>query len=126
MNSCFLYIFFPYSNCKLPGIAGLMEITTEHYPDHTQFDKKDVHYDQKAKKDNPRWSMVDVKYKRMMKRYISRDEMKLYIGKDSPLSRMALFSRSRLSVQPVTKEEYEFILTLEEKLPDEKLPDEKE
>ena len=40
--------FFYHSNCKTPGIAGIMEIVREAYPDHTQFDPKDAHYDRKS------------------------------------------------------------------------------
>jgi len=119
------FIVFLHSNCKVPGIAGLMEITTEHYPDHTQFDKKDVHYDPRADKKSPIWFMVDVKYKRMLKRYISLSEMKLLAVANNPLRNMALFKRSRLSVQPVTKEEFEFILALEDKSPEDGLPEAK-
>lgn len=75
--------FFYHSNCKEPGIAGLMkvrslsngsltllpltvnhfmsyfsQIVKEAYVDHTQFDKKDAHYDPSSKADNPKWSMV--------------------------------------------------------------------
>lgn len=44
-----------------PGIAGLVEVHRESYPDHTQFDPADPHYDPKSKRDDPRWDMVDVK-----------------------------------------------------------------
>ena len=44
-----------------PGIAGVVEIVKESYVDHTQFDKKDPHYDPKSKKEKPKWFMVDVK-----------------------------------------------------------------
>ncbi|CAH1787473.1 unnamed protein product [Owenia fusiformis] len=113
--------FFYHSNCKPPGIAGIVEIVKESYPDHTQFDKKDVHFDSTAKKEDPRWHMVDVKYIRMLKRYISLNELKHYHlehkASKGPLSNIALFTRARLSVQPVTKEEWEFILTLEDQDP---------
>lgn len=89
----------------------------EGYPDHTQFDKADIHYDPKSQKDNPRWFMVDVKYDRMTKRYIPLSELKeLHLEhkqSNGPLKSIALFTRARLSVQPLTKEEFEFILSLE-------------
>ena len=95
-----------------------MTIVKEGYPDHTQFDSKDIHFDPKSKKDEPRWFMVDVQYNRMMKRYISLAELKkIHIEhkqSTGPLKDIALFTRARLSVQPLTKEEYDFILTLEE------------
>jgi predicted RNA-binding protein with PUA-like domain len=43
-------VFFYHSNTKPPGIIGIAEVTREAYPDHTQFDKKDPHYDPGASK----------------------------------------------------------------------------
>ncbi|XP_013414514.1 thymocyte nuclear protein 1 [Lingula anatina] len=111
--------FFYHSNCKVPGIVGIIKIVKESYPDHTQFDKKDIHYDPKSKKDDPRWHMVDVQFVRMLKRYIPLSELKEihHKHKDSggPLKSLALFTRARLSVQPITKEEWDFIMSLENK-----------
>ena len=109
--------FFYHSNCKVPGIAGLVDIVSDGYPDHTQFDKSDIHYDPKAERENPRWFMVDVKYERMMDRFISLHELKKLHQEhklnNGPLKNIALFTKARLSVQPVTEEEYEYILSLE-------------
>ncbi|XP_003417451.1 thymocyte nuclear protein 1 [Loxodonta africana] len=113
--------FFYHSNCKDPGIAGLMKIVKEAYPDHTQFEKNSPHYDPSSKKDNPKWSMVDVQFVRMMKRFIPLAELKTHHqahkATGGPLKDMALFTRQRLSVQPLTQEEFDFILSLEEKEP---------
>ncbi|XP_027801209.2 thymocyte nuclear protein 1 isoform X1 [Marmota flaviventris] len=113
--------FFYHSNCKEPGIVGLMKIVKEAYPDHTQFEKNSPHYDPSSKEDNPKWSMVDVQFVRMMKRFISLAELKTYHqshkATGGPLKDMALFTRQRLSVQPLTQEEFDFILSLEEKEP---------
>ncbi|XP_028320165.1 thymocyte nuclear protein 1 [Gouania willdenowi] len=112
---------FYHSNCKEPGIAGVIKIVKEAYVDHTQFDKKDVHYDASSKPDNPKWSMVDVQYQRMMKRFIPLSELKGYhtqhLSEGGPLKQAALFTRARLSVQPLTAEEFDFILSLEDKEP---------
>ncbi|XP_039109712.1 thymocyte nuclear protein 1 isoform X3 [Hyaena hyaena] len=113
--------FFYHSNCKEPGIAGLVKIVKEAYPDHTQFEKNNPHYDPSSKEDNPKWSMVDVQFVRMMKRFITLAELKTHHqahkATGGPLKNMALFSRQRLSVQPLTQEEFDFILSLEEKEP---------
>ncbi|KAF5921356.1 hypothetical protein HPG69_019405 [Diceros bicornis minor] len=113
--------FFYHSNCKEPGIAGLMKIVKEAYPDHTQFEKNNPHYDPSSKEDNPKWSMVDVQFVRMMKRFISLAELKTHHqahkATGGPLKNMALFTRQRLSIQPVTQEEFDFILSLEEEEP---------
>nr|XP_055161169.1 thymocyte nuclear protein 1 isoform X2 [Nyctereutes procyonoides] len=113
--------FFYHSNCKEPGIAGLVKIVKEAYPDHTQFEKNNPYYDPSSKEDNPKWSMVDVQFVRLMKRYITLTELKAnhqaHKATGGPLKNMALFTHPRLSVQPLTPEEFEFILSLEEKEP---------
>jgi predicted RNA-binding protein with PUA-like domain len=52
--------FFYHSNCKTPGIVGIMEITAAAYPDHTQFDANSKYFDPKSSATDPKWSMVDV------------------------------------------------------------------
>lgn len=110
-------VFFYHSNCKVPGIAGICQIVKESYVDHTQFDPKDPHYDHTATKDNPKWYMVDVKFVRMLKRFISLSELKSlhqqHKASNGPLKNLALFTKARLSVQPLTKEEWDFIVNLE-------------
>ena len=112
---------FYHSNVKAsnggPGVAGIVEISKEAYVDHTQFDSKDPHYDPKSTKENPKWKMVDVKYERNLKRFIPLSELReLHLEhktSQGPLSKLALFTSARLSVQPLTKEEFEYILSLE-------------
>ena len=53
---------FYHSSAKPPGAAGIARICCEAYPDPTQFDQKGKHYDPKSKKDDPRWSLVDVEF----------------------------------------------------------------
>ncbi|CAG5118483.1 unnamed protein product, partial [Candidula unifasciata] len=110
--------FFYHSNCKDPGIVGICKVVKESYPDHTQFNSKDPHFDSSSKEDNPRWFMVDVKYVRPLKRFISLAELKKihqeHAKNGGPLQNMALFTRARLSVQPLTQEEWDFILHLED------------
>nr|XP_019574400.1 PREDICTED: thymocyte nuclear protein 1 isoform X5 [Rhinolophus sinicus] len=99
--------FFYHSNCKEPGIAGLVKIVKEAYPDHTQFEKSSPYYDPSSKEDNPKWSMVDVQFVRMMKRFIPLAELKTHHqahkATGGPLKNMALFTHQRLSVQPLTQ-----------------------
>ena len=65
--------------------------------------------------------MVDVKYIRPTERYIPLDELKRihleHKGTKGPLANLALFTRARLSVQPVSEEEWDFILNLENMKP---------
>ena len=105
-------ILFYHSNCKEPGIAGLASVAREAYPDHTAFDPEDPHYDPKSDPDKPRWFMVDVKHQRKLKRLISLTELKQYRTlKDMPLVRRG----NRLSIMPVTKKQWDFIMGLEDK-----------
>jgi len=113
--------FFYHSNTKPPGIIGMVEIVREAYPDHTQFDSKDPHFDPKSKQEDPRWDMVDVKYVQPIARYIPLDELKRihlkHKASNGPLRNIALFTKARLSVQPLTKEEWDFILQLQNEKP---------
>ena len=67
--------FFYHSNCKNPGIIGLVKVVKESYVDHTQFDSKDPHFDPKSKKDKPKWFMVDVKYDKKLERYVKNNNI---------------------------------------------------
>ncbi|NXK51249.1 THYN1 protein, partial [Chauna torquata] len=113
--------FFYHSNCKEPGIVAIVKIVKEAYPDHTQFDQKDPHYDSSSRKENPKWSMVDVQFVRMTKRFIPLSEIKTHHlahkADGGPLKNMMLFTRQRLSIQPLTQEEFDFVLSLEEEKP---------
>ena len=102
--------FFYHSNCEIPGIYGLLTIASDAYPDHTAFDKKAKYYDARSKKDKPTWLMVDVKYKRKLKKIITLKDLKSY----KQLSNMRVVQRgNRLSITEVNKKDWEFILKLE-------------
>jgi predicted RNA-binding protein with PUA-like domain len=104
--------FFYYSSCAVPGIAGIMSIARDGYPDATAFDPKDDHYDPDSKKDAPSWYVVDVKLVRKFKRIITLDELRAHAA--NKLKDLILLRRgNRLSVMPVTKKDWDFILTLE-------------
>ena len=103
-------VLFYHSSCEVPGVAGIAEVAAEAYPDPTQFEKKSDYYDAASKREEPRWSLVDVKYKRKLKRVIPLSELK----DRSELDGFALISRgNRLSVLPVSKAQWDFILGLE-------------
>jgi len=104
-------VFFYHSNCKPPAIVGIMEVTKEGYPDYTAFDPDQKYYDPKSDPDKPRWYMVDVKHVRDLKREIPLDELKTY----PELSEMRLVQKgNRLSIMPVTEDEWNFILSIED------------
>ena len=91
-------ILFYHSNAAPPGVAGLAEVVRAAYPDPTQFDPENGHYDPKALPEKPIWFQVDVRHVRTFDRLLALDELR---GMPS-LSDMLLFKRSRLSVQPVS------------------------
>lgn len=103
-------VFFYHSNCQVPGIVGIMEVVHEGYPDHTALDPESKYFDPKSDPDNPRWYMVDVKYKRKLKRAIPLEELK---GLRSLEGMLLLRKGNRLSVLPVEKNHWDAILRLE-------------
>jgi len=103
-------VFFYHSNCAEPGIVGIMEVVKESYPDFTAFDPDDKHFDPKSDPDNPRWFMVDIKFVRKLSRTITLKELK----EKPELADLALVRRgNRLSIMPVTEQQWDFILGLE-------------
>ncbi len=103
--------FFYHSSCAVPGITGVISITRTAYPDHTQFDHEHVHYDADSKPDTPRWLMVDVKLERKLKRIITLDELRQH---EHQLKELLILKRgNRLSVTPLSSDEWNYILSLE-------------
>jgi predicted RNA-binding protein with PUA-like domain len=98
-------VLFYHSNAKPPGVAGLAKVVREGYPDHFAFDRKSPYFDAKSDPQNPRWIMVDVEFVQAFAEVVSLEEIR---NKDG-LSDMVLVNRARLSVQPVTKEEFQII-----------------
>lgn len=103
-------VFFYHSNCDEPGVVGIMAVVREGYPDFTAFDPENKHFDPKSDPASPRWVMVDVKHVRTLSRTIPLRELK----EKPELSDLALVKRgNRLSIMPVTKSQWDFILSLE-------------
>ena len=101
--------FFYHSRCKVPGIVGTMSIVREAYPDPTAFDPTEHYYDAKSDPDNPRWLMVEVKLEARFRRIISLAELRA----QPALSGMRVLQRgNRLSVTPVSPEEWNYIHSL--------------
>ena len=103
-------VLFYHSNAKPPHVAGIAVIASkEAYPDPTQFDPKSQYFDEKSTAENPRWWLVDVKYKKKFKNPIGLDEVK----SNPKLKEMKLVQKgSRLSIQPVTKKEWDEIMAM--------------
>ena len=93
--------FFYHSNCKPPGIVGLMEIVNKNIIDPTQFDKNSKYYDSRSDKSNPRWDCVKVKYLFKSKEIISLQELKSLFNEEELL---VVKKGNRLSILPVIKQ----------------------
>jgi predicted RNA-binding protein with PUA-like domain len=101
-----------HSNAKPPGIVGLGEVVRESYPDHTSWDPAHKYFDPASSPDNPRWFMVDIGYVETFPRMVSLHE----VQKIRRLASMPLVNRSRLSVQPVKKTEFDRLVKLAHEL----------
>ncbi len=100
-------VFFYHSSCEEPGIAGLAEVASAPYPDPTQFDRKSKYYDAAAKRDEPRWTLVDVKAMRKT-RVVPLAELR----EQAALADMIVLKRgNRLSITPVSAAEWRYITT---------------
>jgi predicted RNA-binding protein with PUA-like domain len=104
--------FFYHSSCALPGIAGIVRVSSSAYTDPTQFDARHHHYDVDSKPDDPRWCMVDVTLKRKFKRIITLDELRRHQTRELK-DLLILRKGNRLSITPLTKEQWQFIIGLE-------------
>ncbi|HEX7029078.1 MAG TPA: EVE domain-containing protein [Gammaproteobacteria bacterium] len=105
-------VFFYHSNCDKPGIVGVMKVVREAYPDHTAFDREDPHFDPKSDPAKPRWEMVDVAFVRRFPRTIGLAEMR----ENKALADMLVLRKgNRLSITPVTKQEWNAILRMADK-----------
>jgi len=103
--------FFYHSNCKQPGIVGIVEIVSDPYPDPTQFDPESKYYDPKSDSDDPRWVLVDVRHLRDLARNVTLTEMK---AQAETFGDFQLLRRgNRLSIMPVTEHQWNRVLELE-------------
>ncbi|MET3118322.1 putative RNA-binding protein with PUA-like domain [Undibacterium sp. GrIS 1.8] len=101
-------VLFYHSSCAEPGIAGLAEVASSAYPDHTQFNPQSHYFDPKASQENPRWMMVDIRALRKT-RLLSLAELRTH----GALADMLVLQKgSRLSITPVTAAEWAVIMKL--------------
>jgi predicted RNA-binding protein with PUA-like domain len=101
-------VFFYHSSCPEPGIAGICVVSSPAYPDATQFDRKNPHYDPKSSREAPRWVNVDVKLVEKT-RLVALAELRAH----PELTAMRVLQRgNRLSITPVDPKEWAFIVRL--------------
>jgi predicted RNA-binding protein with PUA-like domain len=102
-------VLFYHSSSEPTGIYGLAKVVAKAHVDETQFDKKDEHYDPKATREKSIWQCVDVAFVKKFAEPITLHALKL----DPKLSGMMVLQKgSRLSIQPVSKEHFEHIVSL--------------
>nr|KMM68483.1 3SC1 protein [Coccidioides posadasii RMSCC 3488] len=106
--------FFYHSNCKVPGIAGTMEIVREHSVDESAFDPAHPYYDAKSSRDNPKWEVVHVEFRSKFQNLVTLAELKSLAKPGDALENLQMLKQSRLSVSPVRPEEWRFIMSLAE------------
>lgn len=95
-------VLFYHSNVRPPCIVGTMEVASESYPDPTQFDPDSNYFDEKSSEEDPTWELVDVKFVQKFDDPAIRDAIKA----EPALQDMVLLKRFRLSITPVTEEEW--------------------
>ena len=100
-------VFFYHSNCKPPGIVGLMEVIDLNIVDPTQFDKNSKYFDLKSKPENPRWKCVKVKFLSKSDKILSLAELKILFGEDEL---KVVKKGNRLSILPVRNDVAKIIL----------------
>jgi predicted RNA-binding protein with PUA-like domain len=103
--------FFYHSSVVPAGIVGTMKVVSEAYADPTQFDPKSDYYDPKAPADGSRWILRDVEFVEKFDQIITLPQIKATPG----LENMGVVQRGqRLSVMPVTKEEWDIIIKMKQ------------
>ena len=101
-------VLFYHSNAKPPGVAGLARVARTAYPDHFSWEAGHKYFDPKSTADEPRWWMVDIEYVETLPHLVALDQLKT----EPALEDMVVTKRSRLSVQPVRREEYEVVVRM--------------
>jgi predicted RNA-binding protein with PUA-like domain len=102
--------FFYHSRQAEPAVIGTVRIVREAYPDHTSWDPTSKYFDKKSSTENPRWLMVDVQFESEFARPVTLKKLRNI----PELKEMFLLRKGmRLSIQPVTEEEFQLILSLE-------------
>ncbi len=98
-------VLFYHSNADPAGVAGVARVVREGYPDPFAFQKKSRYHDPQSDRKSPRWFMVDIEFVEAFGKVVTLEEIKA----TPELAEMVLVRRSRLSVQPVTREEFRII-----------------
>ena len=101
--------FFYHSNCTPPGVAGIVEVVRDGYPDFSAQDPDSPYFDPSSSSDNPRWFMVDVTFVKKFPHFVSLEEIKRHPRLENML---VIRKGSRLSITPVGADEWKVIMKL--------------
>ena len=102
-------VLFYQSSTDPLAVIGYCEVVKDGYPDHTQFDSSNDHFDPKADPKNPTWFMVDIKLVKEFKKHVTLNKIKA----NPKLKSLKLIQRGqRLSIQPLLKDEWDEILKM--------------
>lgn len=97
--------FIYHSSCKQVGIAGVVEIVTDAKVEQAQFDPQHPKFDPKSTQNKPKWYSFDIRFKQKFNRVIPLS----WIKQQAELNDMVLIKQGRLSVQPVSEQQWQFI-----------------
>jgi predicted RNA-binding protein with PUA-like domain len=102
-------VLFYASNAEPSGVTGVAAIARGGYPDPYAFEEGHKYFDPKSDPENPTWMMVDLRFVEKFP-----DIVPLGVLKETPgLQDMVVTQKgSRLSVQPVTKKEFDIVVKL--------------
>ncbi len=103
-------VLFYHSNAKPPGVVGTAVVVRDGYPDFTAWDPDSDHPDPKSTPENPRWFMVDIKGMAALPSQVTLAQIRA----NPALEEISLFTRPRLSVHPITQQEWDTILEMAE------------
>jgi len=102
-------VLFYASNADPSGVTGIATIARAGYPDHFAWRKGHKYFDEAGSADTPVWYMVDIAFVERFPEIVSLDALK----KTNGLEQMMVTQKgSRLSVQPVTKTEFDIVARL--------------
>ncbi len=101
-------VFIYHSSCKEPAVVGIAEVIKAAHPDALQFDPDSRYFDAKSTPESPRWVQVQIAFKSAFKKPVTLKAIKNHPA----LSEITLLKRSRLSVMPIAKEDWQLICQL--------------
>lgn len=102
-------VLFYHSNCDPPGVAGIAEVASPAYPDPTQFDPADPHFDRSSTRARPRWFLVDVRAAERLERFVPLHELR---EEPALVDMLVLRPGNRLSITPVSEKEWRAVREL--------------